>query len=110
MRKNLLVLLIFVVAALLWTPALASDEDEDEALRRAQEQLNAEVLSQPFLAERPEEVESYIKKAMEKNLKPEEYKGTHWKAGYTCHDLLRFSWHEYRNCRHYHRYYGRYYW
>jgi len=109
MKKNILVLVLFIGSVLLASPALADDE-EDEALRRAQEQLNAEVLSQPFLAERPEEVESYIKKAMEKNLKPEEYKGTNWKPGYTCHDLLRFSWREYRNCKYYHRYYGRYYW
>ncbi len=109
MKKRFICFLILLISLTISSPALA-DEEEDEALRRAQEQFNAEVLSQPFLAERPDEVDAYIKKSMEKDLKPEEYKGTHWKAGYTCRNLLRYSWHEYRNCRYYHRYHGRYYW
>lgn len=87
-------------------PALATDEDE---LARMQQQLNQEVMSKEFLAEQPEKVDAYIKEAMEKNLKPPEYAGTHWRRGYTCRDLLRYSWYEYRNCRYYYRYYGRYY-
>ncbi|HEY5604012.1 MAG TPA: hypothetical protein VIM41_12975 [Gammaproteobacteria bacterium] len=74
-----------------------------------QKRLNEEVMSQEFFAEQPEKVEAYIQDAMKKNLKPPEYTGTHWRAGYTCHDLLRYSWHEYRNCSYYHRYHGRYY-
>jgi Ni/Co efflux regulator RcnB len=109
MKKIILILIMWVAVALAASPAFA-DAEEDEALRRAQEQMNAEVLSQPFLAERPEEVDAYIKKAMEKNLKPQEYTGTHWKSGYTCRDLLRYSWREYRNCKYYYRYHGRYYW
>lgn len=86
--------------------AFASEEDD---LAEMQKKLNAEVLSQPFLAERPEEVDAYIKEAMEKDLKPDVYKGPHWRPGYTCHDMLRYSWIEYRNCRYYYHYYGRYY-
>lgn len=84
------------------------DSEEDE-LAKMQAQLNQEVMSKPFLAEKPEEVDAYIKSMLEKNVKPSEYNGQNWKPGYTCRDLLRYNWTEYRNCRYYYRYYGRYY-
>jgi hypothetical protein len=87
-------------------PAMASEEDD---MAEMQKQLNAEVLEKPFLAEQPEKVEAYINEAMKKNLKPPEYTGTYWRRGYTCHDLLRYSWREYRDCRYYYRYHGHYY-
>lgn len=102
-------LLPFVITALsLAAPAVLAETEEEE-LARMQKQLNTETLSQPFLAEQPDKVDAYIKNAMKKNIKPEEYRGTHWQQGYTCRDLLRYSWVEYRNCMHYHRYHGRYY-
>jgi hypothetical protein len=85
-----------------------ADSDEDE-MARMQKQLNQNVMQQPFLAEQPEKVDAYIKEAMKKKLKPPEYTGPHWRNGYTCHDMLRYSWYEYRNCRYYYRYYGHYY-
>lgn len=88
------------------SPTFASDEDE---MTTMQKQLNAEILAKPFLAEQPEKVEAYIKEAEKKNLKPLEYTGIYWRRGYTCRDLLRYSWREYRNCRHYHRHHGHYY-
>lgn len=91
-------------------PAYAQqDESEEDELAKMQEKLNAEVMSKPFLAEKPEEVDAYIKSMLEKNVKPPEYKGTYWRQGYTCRDLLRYNWTQYRNCRYYYRYYGRYY-
>lgn len=90
-----------------YSPAWA-DEQEDE-MAAMQKQLNQQVMEQPFFAEEPEKVDAYIKEAMKKDLKPPEYQGKHWRRGYTCHDLLRYSWYEYRNCRYYHRYYGHYY-
>lgn len=89
--------------------ALSAHASEEDDLAEMQRQLNSEVMSQGFLAEQPEKVDAYIKDAMKKDLKPEVYKGPHWKRGYTCHDMLRYSWVEYRNCRYYHRYYGSYY-
>ena len=83
---------------------------EDDPVAEAQRKMNQEVMEKPFMAAKPEEVDAYIKKAMEKGIKPKEYKGTHWKKGYTCHDLLRYSWSQYRNCKYYYRYHGRYYW
>ncbi len=88
--------------------AFAQSDDEDDEMARMQAQLNQEVMSRPFLAEKPEEVDAYIKSMLEKKVKPPEYSGTHWRPGYTCRDLLRFNWREYRNGRYYHRYYGRY--
>lgn len=88
--------------------ALQSSSEDDE-LAKMQAQLNAEVAARPFLAEKPEEVDAYIKSMLEKNVKPPEYSGTNWRQGYTCRDLLRYNWREYRNCRYYHRYHGRYY-
>lgn len=89
-------------------PALASDSEED-ALAKAQAQMNAEVLSKPFLAEKPKEVDAYIKSMLEKKVVPSEYQGTYWRSGYTCRDLLRYNWTQYRNCKYYYRYHGRYY-
>lgn len=89
--------------------ANAQDSSEEDELARMQAQLNQEVMSKPFLAEKPEEVDAYIKSMLEKNVKPPEYRGSHWRPGYTCRDLLRYNWTEYRNCRYYYRYYGRYY-
>ncbi len=96
--------LLFILGA---QPALASSEEDEMA--EMQRQLNSEVMSQPFYAEQKEKVEAYIKEAIQQNLKPEIYKGPHWKPGYTCRDMLRYSWKEYRNCMYYYRHYGRYY-
>ena len=90
------------------TFSFANDSDDD-ALARAQAQMNAEVLSKPFLAEKPEEVDAYIKSMLEKKVKPPEYQGSYWRPGYTCRDLLRHNWAQYRNCKYYYRYHGRYY-
>ena len=102
-------LITLLTAMLLIFSASANATQEEDDMARMQEQLNQEVMSKEFLAEQPEKVEAYIKEAMEKNIKPLEYTGTHWRRGYTCRNLLRYSWLEYRNCSHYHRYYGRYY-
>lgn len=89
--------------------SLAIASSDDDELARAQAQMNAEVMSKPFLAEKPEEVDKYIESMLKQNIKPEEYKGNYWRTGYTCRDLLRYSWVEYRNCKYYYRYHGRYY-
>lgn len=97
---------VLISSAFVTAQAIASEEDDMAEMQR---QLNAETMSQPFFAEQPEKVDAYIKEAMQKNMKPPEYKGSNWKPGYTCRNLLRYSWREYRNCRYYHHYYGRYY-
>lgn len=89
------------------TSAWATEEEDNMA--KLQQQLNKEVMEKPFFAEEPEKVDAYIKEAEKNHIKPLEYTGPHWQAGYTCHDMLRYSWEEYRNCRYYHHYYGHYY-
>jgi len=86
--------------------AFANEEDDMAAM---QKKLNAEVMEQPFLAEEPAKVEAYIEKSLKNKVVPLPYGGTYWQPGYTCHNLLRYSWREYRNCRYYYRYYGHYY-
>ena len=46
----------------------AQEETEEEALARMQAQLNGEVMSRPFLAERPKEVDNYIESMLKKKL------------------------------------------
>jgi len=107
--KGLVTFAIFCLQIIATQSVIAAEESEEEALARAQAQMNAEVLSKPFLAEKPKEVDAYIKSMLDKKIKPSEYQGTYWRSGYTCHDLLRYSWTQYRNCRYYYRYHGRYY-
>jgi hypothetical protein len=103
------ILAVICLASITFSSHALQDTSEDEELARMQAQLNAEVMSRPFLAEKPKEVNAYIKGMLEKNVKPPEYMGSHWRTGYTCRDLLRYNWTQYRNCRYYHRYHGRYY-
>jgi hypothetical protein len=84
-------------------------QSDVEELAHMQAQLNQEIREQPFLAEKPEEVDAYIKSMLDRNVKPGEYSGSNWRRGYTCRDLLRYNWTEYRDCRYYYRYHGRYY-
>lgn len=105
--SRLILLLSALILTFVVSPVFASSEEDEMA--RMQQQLNQEVMGQEFLAEDPEKVEAYIKESMEKNLKPPEYAGKYWRRGYTCRDLLRYSWYEYRNCMYYYRYHGRYY-
>ncbi len=107
--KNIIILTSFVCLLMGITLPVLADKSEDDALARAQAQMNAEVLSRPFLAEKPKEVDAYIKSMLEKKTVPAEYQGSYWRTGYTCRDLLRYNWTQYRNCKYYHRYHGRYY-
>jgi hypothetical protein len=106
---SILVIVLVGLASITFSSHALQDSAEDEELARMQAQLNAEVMSRPFLAEKPKEVDAYIKSMLEKKVKPPEYVGSHWRTGYTCRDLLRYNWTQYRNCRYYHRYHGRYY-
>lgn len=102
-------LVISFISIVFTSHAQQSSSEEDDEMARMQAQLNGKVMSQPFLAEKPKEVDAYIKSMLEKKVPPQEYTGSHWRTGYTCRDLLRYNWTQYRNCRYYHRYHGRYY-
>ncbi|PCJ39319.1 MAG: hypothetical protein COA99_10515 [Moraxellaceae bacterium] len=74
-----------------------------------QKKLNAEVAEQPFSAEDEAKIDLYIRNALKDGITPPEYRGSHWQPGWTCRNLRRYSWSEYRSCRYYRRYHGRYY-
>jgi len=73
-----------------------------------QDRLNDEVLDQGFDVKGEAELNSYIEEATRKGLEPKVKPSSHWRRGYTCNDLRRYSWSEYRDCVYYHRYHGRY--
>ncbi len=83
----------------------ASEEDE---MAEMQKKLNAEVMEKPFSVEDEKKIDSYIKSAMAKDLKPEKKAPDFWKAGYTCADIYRYGWRYYQSCRYHRHYYGRY--
>lgn len=100
-----------VSALLLFTllAAAAAFANEEEEMAAMQRQLNAEVMEKPFSAADEAKVSAYMKDAMAKDLKPEVRKApSYWRPGYTCANIYSYGWSTYRNCRYYHRYYGRY--
>ena len=87
----------------------AAVADEADDMAAMQKKLNAEVAEQPFSVEEEAKIDLYIKNALKDGVTPPAYTGTHWQPGWTCRNLRRYSWSEYRSCRYYHRYHGRYY-
>lgn len=98
---------ILLTFSLFSTAVFALSEEEEMAAM--QRQLNKEVMEKPFSAADEAKVEAFMKSAMQKDLKPEQNTApSFWRPGYTCRDIYRYGWRHYRNCRYYHRYYGRY--
>jgi hypothetical protein len=83
-------------------------ETTDE-MKKMQEQLNDQVLSKPFSVADEAKVKAYIEDAKKRGEVPQLYAGKHWRPGYTCYDLRRYSYREYLSCRYYYSYYGHYY-
>ena len=79
-----------------------------ESPAEMQNRLNEEVLSKPFSVETEANLEAYIKDATERGMPPKSTPSKYWRSGYTCGDLRRYSWNDYRDCSYYYRYYGRY--
>ncbi len=94
---------------LLWASAAVGDSAHEEQMKEMQKQLNAEVMAKPSSVAEEAQILNYIQEATKRNLVPPPYKGMHWRKGYTCRDLRAFSYNEYRDCRYYHAYHGRYY-
>lgn len=74
-----------------------------------QNQLNAEVLGKSFSVENEANLNAYIEEATKKGIPPKTQPSKYWRNGYTCNDLRRYSWNDYRDCSYFYRYYG-YYW
>jgi hypothetical protein len=74
-----------------------------------QKMLNDQVLAKPFSVEDEAKLNSYIEEATKRGTPPKSQPSKYWRQGYTCNDLRRYSWNDYRDCSYYHHYYG-YYW
>lgn len=99
----------FLLAALFVAGPMTAFADEASDLADMQRQLNANVMAKPFDPGDAAKVDAFVKEAMKKDLKPPVTKApTFWRSGYTCRDVYRYGYAHYRNCVHYHRYYGRY--
>ncbi len=79
-----------------------------ESLAEMQKRLNQETISKEFSVEDEAKIDAFIKESMGKDLKPTKKVPTYWQNGYTCADVRRYSWRDYRDCRYHYRYYGRY--
>jgi len=97
-RVLLLPILLMANSAIAW-----ADERSD-----LQKRLNEEVLSKPFSVENEANLNAYIEEATKRGTPPKTQPSKYWRNGYTCGDLRRYSWTDYRDCSYYHRYYGRY--
>ena len=101
-KKGVLVFLAMVFFA----PAFAdSEEDEMAAMQR---QLNAGVMAQSFDPGDQVKLDAFMKEAIKNKLKPKGSRPSYWKPGYTCNNIYSHGYRAWRNCHHYHRYYGRY--
>ena len=81
---------------------------EAEDLAAMQRQLNAGVMEQEFDAGDVEKINAYVAEAMKKDLKPRREAPDYWQPGYTCASIRYRGWRDYRDCRYYYHYYGRY--
>lgn len=84
--------------------SLMADERSD-----MQKRLNEQVLDKPFSVESEANLNAYIEEATKRGTPPRSEPSKYWRRGYTCADLRRYSWTDYRDCSYYHHYYG-YYW
>lgn len=74
-----------------------------------QKQFNDQVIQKPFSVENEANLNAYIEDATRRGLPPKSQPSKHWRKGYTCADLQRYSWTDYRDCSYYYHYHG-YYW
>lgn len=106
MRRHIMLFATLLSSVLLADLASAGSKED---MAEMQKKLNAEVQSRPFSVPEEAKVDAYIEQQLKSDIKPPEYKGSNWRNGFTCNDLAQYSFNEYRNCRYYKRYHGRYY-
>ena len=84
----------------------AGEKEDMEAL---QKQLNKGVLEKPFNPGDAAALDTYLQQAVKNNAPPPQMQPpAGWQPGWTCNNLM-YSFYQYRNCLHYHQYYGHYY-
>ncbi len=106
--KNILGAKFFcgLVSSVLFINACVAFADERSDM---QKRLNEQVLEKPFSVESEANLNAYIEEATKRGTPPKSEPSKYWRRGYTCGDLRRYSWTDYRDCSYYHHYYG-YYW
>lgn len=77
-----------------------------DQLSDIQQQLNAEVLGKQFSVESEAGLNAYIEEATKRGTPPKTQPSKYWRRGYSCSDLRRYSWTDYRDCSYFYRYYG----
>lgn len=100
--------LLWSGVAVLWLTASSPDSFADQR-SEMQKRLNEQVMEKPFSVENEANLNAYIEEATKRGTPPRSEPSKYWRRGYTCGDLRRYSWYDYRDCSYYHRYYG-YYW
>lgn len=106
-RDTLVICLSFYAVTVLWNGLLQAGEKED--MEAMQNQLNQNVLDRPFNPGDKASIMAYLEQALQKGtLPPQLHPPTGWQPGWTCSNLM-YSYGQYRNCLHYHQYYGHYY-
>ncbi len=108
MRRNVLVACLSVCTlTLTWSGVLQAGEKED--MEAMQKQLNQNVFERPFNPGDKASIDAYLEQAIKSGtLPPQQQPPANWQPGWTCNNLMG-SYLQYRNCLHYHRYYGHYY-
>lgn len=102
------IIFIFINFLILFIYPVYVSADQASEMAEMQKKLNAEVMEKPFSVEDEQKIDSYIKDAMKKDLKPLEKAPVFWKPGYTCASIYHRGWNHYSSCRYYRKYYGRY--
>lgn len=96
--------MLVLLASVCHIPSIQADERAE-----IQKQLNEQVLGKSFNVENDANLDAYIQEATKRGTPPRTEPSKYWRKGYTCADLRRYSWTDYRDCSYYHSYYG-YYW
>jgi len=104
MKLHSLNQLFFVLIIAIGSTNAFADEVSD-----MQKRLNEQVLGQSFSVESEANLNAYIEEATKRGIPPKTTPSKYWRRGYTCGDLRRYSWTDYRDCSYFYRYYG-YYW
>ena len=82
---------------------------KEDAMAEMQQKLNAETMARPFDPGVASEIDAELDKLIKNGQKPAVIVApAYWRPGYTCRNSWRYSRSAYYNCRHYYRYYGRY--
>jgi hypothetical protein len=99
-------LLTIGIAISAYSMVLAGEKEDMEAMQKA---MNQKTMERPFNAGDQAALDVYLAQALKSGLPPpQQQPPSNWQPGWTCNNLMS-SYYQYRNCLHYHRYYGHYY-